>query len=484
MNPLLLISILCLAAPSLLAQEGLRLPSIFSDHMVLQRGKPVRIWGKDKPGTKIVVAFDPQEKTAKARLDGSWSLDLDPLKTGKARELVIRGSTVRHIRDVLVGEVWFCSGQSNMEFPVSRSKRAKVALRDATVPGIRLFKVTRRTSQDSHFDVKGGPWKLSSPESVKSFSAVAWYFGRQLHDKLGVPIGLVQSSWGGTRIQSWMSPRTLQDKAFARIREQWKANDQRRAQWQKKKGEEKAPRGRFLPERHRPGGLFLGMAEPILPYGYAGALWYQGEANRKEADDYADYTRRLVLDWRRVSGQKLPFYWVQLAAFHYRDLGSRGLPVMWEAQDKAQDLERTGMASAADIGNPKNIHPTNKTEVGRRLSLLALARVYGRQVEDRGPKLESWKKKGKEIELVFSHCEGSLVAKRAPEGFEVAGSNKKFSPAQARIEGQKIFLTCKEVKLPKAIRYAFHELGPFPVYNQQRLPLTPFRTDNWPVKNR
>jgi sialate O-acetylesterase len=490
---------LLFAARTLPAQaQGLELPVIFSDHMVMQRGKPVLVWGRDKPGTELVIQFGKQQKKSKARLDGSWSATLNPVQPGPARELRVRGSSEVLIRDILVGEVWFCSGQSNMEWALQRSAKGKEAITAAQKDGIRLFKTDRVSSKAARFDVKGGPWTKASPKTARSFSAVAWYFGLELHKKLGVPIGLVQCTWGGTRIQSWMSPEQLADKSFRDLTRQWSTQDKRAAVAQKahdkwKVKAEKAKRnGKQPPKeprkvntanaRHRPAGLFLGMAGPLLPYAYAGVIWYQGEANLKEASSYASFKRMLVQDWRRVSQQELPFYWVQLASFKYRNSTERQLALLWEAQDQARDLPRTGMASAVDIGNPKNIHPTNKTEVGRRLSLLALAEVYGQEVESRGPELTSWKKQGKEIRLNFSHCDGGLISKAPLQSFEVAGSNRKFFAAAARIDGSSILLTCQEVPSVKAIRYAFKALGPFPVYNQTGLPLTPFRTDNWLIK--
>ena len=478
--------------------QGLELPVIFSDHMVLQRGKPVPVWGRDRPGTQIVVTFGKQQKTCKARLNGSWSVALDPLKPGPARELVVLGTSETSIRDVLVGEVWFCSGQSNMEFRLQRCAKGKEAIAAARQDGIRLFRTDHLSSREAAFDVKGGPWTKADPDSARGFSGVAWFFGQELHKQLGVPIGLVQCAWGGTRIQSWMSPETLENKIFADLVRDWARQDARVAAWKKAhdKWKVKAERARRTGKeppteprkvstanaRHRPGGLFNGMAGPLLGFGYAGVLWYQGEANLREASSYARYQRLLVQDWRRVSKQDLPFYWVQLASFSYRNVTERQLPLLWEAQDQARDLPRTGMASAVDIGNPKDIHPTNKSEVGRRLSLLALAEVHGRDVESQGPRLVSWKQQGKETRLVFSHCDGGLVSRGPAAAFEVAGSDRQFHPAEASLEGSSIVLTCPKVRTVKAIRYAFKALGPFPVYNQQGLPLTPFRTDDWPIQ--
>ena len=496
--PLLLLSALLVGSTLVAQSKGLEMPGLFSDRMVLQQGRPVKVWGRDKPGTHVVVRFGDQAKKGKARLDGSWSVMLDSLKPGAARELTIQGSSEKVIRDVLVGEVWFCSGQSNMEMPLQRSGQAKAALATADQDQIRLFKTARLSAKETGFDVEGGPWTKATPETAKGFSAVAWYFGRELHEQLQVPIGLVQCAWGGTRIQSWMSPEPLADKCFKELVRKWQQQDQRAAVWKKahdkwKVKAEKAKRnGKPVPKeprkvdtanaRHRPGGLFHGMAGPLLPYTWAGVIWYQGEANLKEANHYAQYMRMLVRDWRRFSQQDLPFYWVQLASFTYRNATEHQLPLLWEAQDQARDLPHTGMASAVDIGNPKNIHPTNKSEVGRRLSLLALADVYGRKVESRGPKLETWKQEGKETRLTLSHCDGGLRATGPLSSSEVADSHQKFFPAEARIEGNTIVLTCPAVKTVKAIRYAFKALGPFPVHNIQGLPMPPFRTDTWPIQ--
>lgn len=506
MRRILLLSLLLLSGR---LEADVALSALFQDHLVLQRGRPVPIWGRAAPGEGVTVRFGRQEVSTTATADGRWLVRLDAMEASSTpAPLVVTGKTTVTVNDVVVGEVWLCSGQSNMEWPVSLSDRADAEIAAAKFPLIRQFRVARAVA-DAPTEALEGAWTTATPDQVGGFTAVGYFFARHLHRKLGVPIGLIHSSWGGTPIEAWMSPAALaSDPAFAVVRERWQAAlaeyPSRQAAYEKDlaawTAEAEAAKSAGKPHLRRkpapppgpahpstPAGLYHGMIHPLLPVALRGALWYQGESNVPRAARYAKAFQALITDWRRLWGQgDFPFYFVQLAA--YLPLADNTLKgSTWaelrDAQRQALALPNTGMAVAIDIGDANDIHPRNKQEVGRRLALLALHRVYDKPHGDSAPALRSVSPMGDTLVLDFDAPDGLAVRGGGDlRGFAVAGARGVFHPAQARIDGRRVLLSSAAVARPVAARYGW-------VDNPQEanltgaegLPVGPFRTDQAPL---
>lgn len=442
----------------------LKLAALFSDHMVLQCDKPVPIWGWAPAGEKITVEFAGQTKKTTADANGKWTVKLDALKaSAEPRELKVGGII---IRDVLVGEVWLGSGQSNMAMGVSRARDYNAEQVAANLPLIRMFKENSAAANLPQSDASG-QWVICSSETVGTFSATLYFFGRELYRELKVPMGLINSSVGGTPIESWVAEEAQKQLPKA------KATGQ------------KVPRKPTDPldmakRKGSVGGLFNGKIAPLIPYAMRGAVWYQGEANSHPGKGllYQYQLPLLVNDWRMRWGEEFPFAWVQLPNFTRE---GDGWPLVREGMLKTLKLLRTGMAITIDIGDPQNIHPQNKQDVGKRLALWALGDVYGRKVvSTSGPLPAGHEVRGSEIVLSFKHADAGLKAKEgALKGFVIAGEDKKWMPAQAVIEGDKIIVSSGDVKKPLAVRYAWSGNPDCNLYNGAGLPASPFRTDDW-----
>ncbi len=458
--------------------------------MVLQRDRAVPIWGQASPGEQVRVEFDGQKLTTKAGADGRWSVELAPLKVAKPRRLVVTAKNRVILKDVLVGEVWLCSGQSNMAWPLPRAKNAKAEIAAARHPQIRLFQVQRLVSKAPIHKPKGGTWRVCTPKHAPRFSAVAYFFGRHLHQQLDVPIGLVQSAVSGTPAEAWTSTAGLDDPALSSIRARWRKIDGDHARWReasakaKEAGNEppKPPRGRNPMNAHRASGLYNGMIAPLLPFAIRGAIWYQGETNVGRAYQYRKLFPAMIRDWRQAFRQQdMVFLWVQLAPFRYGRHDPRACAELWEAQSMALSLPHTGMAVALDLGNPKNIHPKNKQDVGRRLGLCAEALVYGRDVQYSGPVPGKLRVDGGKAVLSFDHVGKGLTARDGTlVGFQIAGKDQTFHPATAVLRGDTVVVTSDAVPTPVAVRYAWHDTATASLYNKDGLPASAFRTDDWP----
>ena len=442
----------------------LKLAALFSDHMVLQCDKPVPIWGWAPAGENVTVEFAGQTKKAIADTNGKWTVKLDPFKASpEPRELKVGGLV---IRDVLVGEVWLGSGQSNMAMGVNRARDYSTEQAAAKLPLIRMFKESSGATNQPQSDARG-QWVVCSPETFGSFSATLYFFGRELHSELKVPMGLINSSVGGTPIESWV------------------AEDAQKQLPKAKAAGQKAPRKPTDPldkarRQGNVGGLFNGKIAPLIPYAMRGVVWYQGEANSHPGKGllYQYQLPLLVNDWRMRWGEEFPFAWVQLPNFTRE---GDDWPLVREGMLKTLRLPRTGMAITVDIGDPTNIHPQNKQEVGKRLALWALGDVYGRKViATSGPLPAGHEVRGSEIVLSFKHANAGLKAKEgALKGFVIAGEDKKWTPAQAVIQGDKIIVSSGDVKKPLAVRYAWSGNPGCNLYNGAGLPASPFRTDDW-----
>jgi sialate O-acetylesterase len=492
-----------LLAPCLHAD--VKLPSIFGDHMVLEHGIAVPVWGTAAAGEAVTIACGNQKVETRAGSDGRWQVRLAPLGAGGPIELTVAGTNTITFRDVLVGEVWVCSGQSNMQMSVRSSANPEQEIAQAAYPNIRLFSVARVVAQAPRTDTEGS-WSVCSPQTIPDFSAVAYFFGRDVHKALNVPIGLIHTSWGGTPAESWTTRETLDSyPEFEPIMTRWakiaadypeamKRYKEQRDAWDKAVDKAKAE-GKPAPPQpggppmgpdhpHWPAGLYNGMIAPIVPYAIKGAIWYQGESNAGRAYQYRSLFPAMIRDWRDRWGQgDFPFLFVQLANFMAvkAEPGDSAWAELREAQTMTLALARTGMAVAIDIGDANDIHPKNKQEVGRRLALAAQGIGGGKDIVDSGPIFEHAAVEGNRIRLHFTDVGGGLACRGdALAGFAIAGQDRKFVWAQAAIDGDTVVAWSEKVPEPVAVRYAWADNPVCNLFNKANLPATPFRTDSWP----
>jgi sialate O-acetylesterase len=640
--------IIALLLSSFLVLNGfanIRLPKIFGDNMVLQRDKLINIWGWASPGEKVTVRFNQQQKTAVTGKDGKWQLQLQPETAGGPFELLVAGKNKLSIKNILVGEVWVCSGQSNMEMPIAgwgRINNYEKEIADANYPMIRHIKVPNTVSGTPKDDITGGEWNACSPATAGDFSATAYFFAREIYNKLKVPVGLINSSWGGTQSEAWTSkegfasnerfkdiaaamqagnieeqinkrsatvlanikkaqgsfddkagiaawknksfddskwmpmqlPGAWEDRGFAGLdgigwfrktvsiseadagkpavitlakiddEDETYVNGQKIggiAKWDEPRKynipaglltagknviavkvidngggggiygdiadmqlatannviplagdwlfrvESIAANNAGVGPNDFPGLLFNGMINPLLSYTIKGAIWYQGESNAGRAYEYRTAFPLMITDWRQHWKQgDFPFLFVQLSTFGSAAANSNNgsnWAELREAQHLSLSLAGTGMAVTTDIGDPKDIHPKNKQDVGKRLALTALHDVYGQAGEYTGPVYQSMSRTGNQIALAFKHTgSGWLVKDKYGyiKGFEIAGSDKKFHFAKAMIAGDKVVVFSDEVQQPEAVRYNWaDDASEGNLFNKENLPAAPFRTDDW-----
>lgn len=495
MRPFTVILALAVAI-SLSAHAAITMPTIFGDHMVLQQKQPIPVWGKASPNEDVTVTLNGKSVSAAADANGAWRVALPKMKAGGPYTLVVTGaSDEKQFSDVLIGEVWLLGGQSNMEWSVERSANSEQEIADAKYPEIRLYMADHVQSIDLKDDVPG-EWKVCSPETIPNFSAVGYFFGRMIHQELGVPVGLVKSAWGGTPAESWTTWETLTSTPdFKPLLETWEtrlqeypekqaAYEQAVKEWEEAgKPNDKRPWPPFGPDHpHRPATLYNGMIAPIKPYGIRGALWYQGESNVGRAEEYAVLFPKMIEDWRRVWDQgDFPFYFVHLANFLERKpdpTPDSGWAALREAQLAALDLPNTGVALAIDIGEADDIHPKNKQDVGKRLALNALNQVYGKRVPYKGPVFKSAKVKDGNVIVSFADAKGLKTKDGGPvKGFALAGADGSFTWADAEIKGKKVFVSAEGVSEPTKLLYGWQDNPEVNLYNAADLPAVPFRAD-------
>jgi len=507
LKPTLRIIIILVLASAGVAVADIRLPAIIGDNMVLQQGGKVSIWGWAEPGEEVTVgvSWRSMKFAVKADKDGKWSFRLNPPKGDGPFEMTFTGKNSITIKNILAGEVWVCSGQSNMQMSVQSSASAEQEIAEANYPKIRLFSVTRKVADKPQPDCEGS-WTECSPKTVPDFSAVAYFFGRELHKQLKVPVGLIHTSWGGTPAESWTRREVLESDAdFAPILKRYddavtnypqakKEYEQKLAEWkqavEKAKAEGTNPPGRpgepFGPGHYQsPSGLYNAMIAPLIPYGIQGAIWYQGESNAGRAYQYRKLFPAMIENWRKDWGVgKFSFLFVQLANFMKTkpEPDESSWAELREAQSMTLSLPMTGMAVIIDIGDADDIHPKNKQDVGKRLALWALAQQYGKKLVYSGPIYKSMKIDGSSIILSFDHVGGGLVAKSEEQlkGFAIAGADRKFVWADAKIKGNTVVVSSDKVPEPAAVRYAWADNPVCNLYNKEDLPASPFRTDDWP----
>lgn len=640
MKRIFMLFFLAVSAPSLMAD--VKMPRIFSDHMVLQRDKPLIIWGWADPKEKITVSFGKQRQSVSADRDGKWKIVLSPEAAGGPYELVVKGKNTLIYKDVLMGDVWVCSGQSNMEWPVRASDRAVEEIASANFPTIRQIKVPTTIASEPKQDFSGGEWKVCSPAEVGNFTAVGYFFARELNKELNVPIGLINTTWGGTMVETWTSREAFENAEefrnmingmpkldlalLAKEREQrmlaaigklqekipspgetqpWKdpAFDDRGwktmtvpglwenqllpdfdgviwfrkefvvlpqdagkegilnlamvddddityvngvkvgsvQQWNQPRrytipagvlkegknvvavrvedtgggggihgdaadlnitvGQTNIPLSgewRFQVEAVSKGTtsispnsyptlLFNAMVKPLIPIGIKGVIWYQGETNAERAYQYRKAFPLMIQDWRKQWGEgDFPFYFVQLSSYNANN-GNSDVGSSWaelrEAQTLTLSVPNTGMAVTIDIGDPHDIHPRNKQDVGKRLAALALNRTYQKTRTDSGPSYKSFAINGNQVIVSFAGTGSGLIAKDRygyVKGFELAGADHKFHYAKASIQGDVVVVSCDAVPQPVAIRYGWaDDASDANLYNREGFPAIPFRTDTW-----
>jgi sialate O-acetylesterase len=496
---------------------------LFSDSAVLQRGQKIPVWGTARDGEKVTVEFQGQKASTTAA-NGKWSVDLDPLTASGPFTMTLTGDNTVTIKDLLVGEVWIASGQSNMNLTLTQTPYLTEEATKAKYPHIRTFKVPVTPVVKPLSEAKGS-WIACSPETLKDFSAVGYFFARDIHQKLGVPVGLIHSALGATPAQAWTSTEALQSEpqlhhyaediksrlanyesasaAYPAILAAHKAkltewmettgkpHEQQVAAWEKTAEQAKAsgqnppprprPATRRPPEPVPPDGrstdpavLFNGMIHPLIPYGIKGVLWYQGESNAKQAEEYLTLFPTLIRDWRaRWRQGEFPFLYVQVAPYG-------GMPPeIREAQLLSLGkVKNAAMTVTTDVGDAEDIHPRNKQPVGQRLALAARALAYGENIEYSGPLYESMKTESGKIVLHFKHVGTGLIAKDGPlKGFTIAGKDKAFVPAQAEIKGNTVVVSADGIADPIAARYGWENVPDVNLSNQEGLPASPFRTD-------
>jgi sialate O-acetylesterase len=467
--------------------------------MVMQRDRPIHVWGFCDPGTEVLVSLAEQEATAVADNDGRFDAFLNPLPAGGPHRMTIAAGETITFEDVLVGEVWVCSGQSNMEWSVNNSKDADLELLTANHPNIRLLSIPKRAAQSPQTDFDGH-WQACTAETIKDFSAVGYFFGRRVHQTVDVPVGLIDNAWGGSAAEAWLSKQTLAeagdyDAMLERWQQQMKNYDYEvlRKEWKSKVAAWKktGSRGRRPPEprnraqgQHRPGNLYNGVLSPVIGYTIRGVIWYQGESNASRAKEYQSLFPLLINTWRDQWQQgDFPFYWVQLADFKAEKTnpGESDWAELREAQTMTMEqLRQTGQAVITDLGDASDIHPRNKLDVANRLARWALANDYGCEIAFRSPQFVSMVRDGKTLRLTFEHVSGGLKARdiREPMGFAIAGTDKKFVRAKAQIQNKDtIEVFSDSVSEPVFVRYAWADNPIANVESSEGLPLTPFRTD-------
>ncbi|WP_020471763.1 sialate O-acetylesterase [Zavarzinella formosa] len=431
------LSLLAVCSPSAFAD--VKLPAVLGSHMVVQRDQPLTVWGWADKDEEVTVKFGEQSKSAKADDKGDWKVVLPaPAVNAKPQTMTISGKNKVELTDILVGDVWVGSGQSNMEWPLSASTKGKDAVAAAKHPNIRLLQIPKVQAKEPAKDVKAA-WQECSPATAGNFSAVLYFFGVRLQKDLDVPFGLINSSWGGSPIEPW----TVTAKGS--------------------------------------GGMHNGMIAPLQPFAIKGVIWYQGEANVGNGMGYHTKKAALIEGWRQTWGKDMPFYYVQIAP--WSGYGPGSLPGLWEAQTASLGIPNTGMAVTTDlVDNIADIHPQNKLDVGNRLALWALAKTYGKKdIVYSGPLYKSMKIEGDKIRVSFAHTGGGLKSRndKPLSEFQIAAEDGKFIAAEAVIDGNDVIVSSKEVTKPTQVRFGWSNIANPNLSNKEGLPASPFQTKDW-----
>ncbi|MDI3253680.1 MAG: sialate O-acetylesterase [Bacillota bacterium] len=503
-NPVFFLLVVLL---SLLASPAeVRLPDVISSHAVFQRNAPIHIWGWAAPDETVTVRFHDQSVQATADDLGRWALWLSPEKAGGPYTLTVQGARPGEapltLTDILVGDVWLASGQSNMEMPLigfpgsAVVKNSSQEIAQANLPQVRLLRIEKKSSFYPQTDISTS-WTECTPQTAAQFSAVAYFFGREISQREHVPIGLIDSTWGGTPVEAWISMDTIGSNAglmpvfsyWAQFTNELSDRDLVLAR-EKRDDDAAAQAGRPKPQHPwhpdgiswQPSGLYNGMIAPLVPYTIKGVLWYQGETNSNpvRAPYYARFFRALIADWRMHWKEgNFPFLFVQISNFYSpnEDWG-----IVRDAQRRTLNVANTAMAVTLDIGDRNNVHPADKQDVGARLALAARALVYGEpQLEYSGPLFRTATVEGRAMRVWFDHAGGGLMIHGTElKGFEIAGEDGKFVPAKARIEGQTVVVEATDVSRPQAVRYGWASFTDANLFNQAGLPASTFTSEQGP----
>ena len=494
--------------PCAVAPAQITLPKVLSSHMVVQRDLPVHVWGMAVPGESVSVSFRGEIRATHASAIGRWSVYLSPGAAGGPFQMKLLGQSMTVegqsaspsdaapqaivIDDVLVGDVWIASGQSNMEFQMKQAATAEQDLPHASNPNIRLLVVKHRSAEYPLDDADSDGWAPSTPETAKDFSAAAWYFAREIEQREQVPVGVIESEWGGTPADAWTRMAALgEDAALAPVFTSWGHMTERqpdvplRQKYKQRLIDEAKAQGKPAPvirwvpslESWSPGHLYNAMIAPLTPFPIRGVIWYQGESNTDldRAPLYSRLFRTMIEDWRRQWGVgDFPFLFVQISNF--KSSPAQDWPILREQQLKTLALRNTAMAVTIDIGNPDNIHPTDKLDVGLRLARAARVLSYGEDIEYSGPIFRQATPEGAAIRAWFDHAKGLTAKGGDVTGFEVAGSDGKFSPAAATIEGATVVATSPAVAEPLFVRYGWASSPQCNLFNGEGMPASPFRS--------
>jgi sialate O-acetylesterase len=455
------------------ARAEIKLPKLFGDHMVLQRETEANLWGWAAPGEEVKISLGDSTSTTKADENGKWKAKLKTGAAGGPHELKFKGTNEVTLKDVYLGEVWIASGQSNMEWTVAQSANPQEEAANANHPLIRMIKVQKVPAETPVDDIPVDPgtkkttstsgWAVCAPDTVPSYSAVGYYFARHLQKELGVPVGIVNTSWGGTVCEAWTSKEALT--AVPSL----KYLGDRAVKVEPGKG-----------NPNQPAVLYNGMLAPCIPLSIRGAIWYQGESNVGRAHEYATLFPTMIADWRARFGQgDFPFLFVQLAPYKYD--GTTKLAELWDAQLKSLAVPGVGMCVTTDITNINDIHPKNKQDVGKRLALWALANTYGKKdLVYSGPLYDSHEIEGNKVRIKFKHGSGLTAKDDKPLAhFQIASEDQNFVEAKATIEGDTLVVTSDAVQKPAAVRFAWSPIAEPNLFNKAGLPASPFRTDKF-----
>jgi sialate O-acetylesterase len=487
---------------ALAARADVKLPALFTDHVVLQQDKLVAVWGWADEGEKVSVEFRGKIATAYSK-EGKWKVLLPKLTAGGPYKLTVKGKNEITINDVLVGEVWICSGQSNMEWPMHASFEPEKDIQNSANESIRLFTVPKLKSNEPVQDVSAN-WVECGPTTLSNFSAVAYYFGRDLQKALKVPVGLIHTSWGGSPAEVWMREQVLaeNDQYKAEILEDYRTQLERSREqivkWEEARDEAKKSGKPFNQGKPgpfwKPAELYNGMIAPLIPYGIAGAIWYQGESNAGRAHQYRMLFADMISNWRTDFGQgDFPFLLVQLAPWdkgkkrEITEITKEPMNSDWAELREAQTistkvLPNVGMAVITDVGDKDDIHPKKKEPVGHRLALAAEAIAYEKKVVYSGPTYKELEIEGDKAIVSFDHTGHGLEARGGElKGFAIAGPDRKFVWARAEIKGGTVIVSSPDVKNPVAVRYGWADFPVVNLFNKEGLPASPFRTDSFPM---
>jgi hypothetical protein len=471
---------------------NISLPAVFCDNMVLQQKSTVNIWGTASPGEEITVFPSWMKKNyiVKASADGKWKLTLKTIKGGnKEYTITFKANNTIVLSKVLLGEVWFSSGQSNMEWVMRRVKDAKKELAEANYPDIRLFNITKKTENTPQESFpKDSKWLPCDSINLKEFSAISYYFALELHQKLNVPIGIITANWGGTGAECWTPEENNKNNpALENLYVRWENWDSNRQKDSISFADAKAkgikmeePQSLYMTSRphRRPSVLYNGMVAPLIPYTIKGIVWYQGTSNREWANEYFEQMKALITGWRQQWNRAdLPFYFLQLAPYKYSD--SNLAAIIRENQLKTLQIPNTAMCPTMDIGDLNDLHYPYKLPYGLRLANIALAKSYKKDVDFCGPLYKKYTVEKDTIEISFDYDEDIYFKGETLNSIFIAGADRKFVKAQAYIRNNKLFVFSPVIKSPVSVRYAWNNTDKANLFNEDNLPASPFRTDNW-----